>query len=149
MDNSQIYRAKTRWGASTADMTQYEITIQSTKHSLHKFLLITEFPPDWHTKQPLTQTNHTRWCINPFRSYVGPRLTLWFSCSAPMSEDIRHVFVAPALLSEPVRCFSSCSMDFGQQIAQIVLFLFLSRPSVLMWTGDCALYSRGCVSHPK
>jgi len=23
-----------------------------------------KFPPDRHTKQPLTQTNHTRWCIN-------------------------------------------------------------------------------------
>jgi hypothetical protein len=32
-------------------------------------------------------------------------------------------FVRP--LSEPVRRFSSCSMDFNQQIAQVVLFLFL------------------------
>jgi len=24
-----------------------------------------EGTPDWHTKQSLTQTNHTRWCINP------------------------------------------------------------------------------------
>jgi hypothetical protein len=28
-------------------------------------------------------------------------------------------------LSEPVRRFSSCSTDFSQQIAQVVLFLFL------------------------
>jgi len=27
-----------------------------------------EFLPDWHTKQSLTQTNHTRWCINTIRS---------------------------------------------------------------------------------
>jgi len=66
-----------------------------------------------------------------------------------MSEDVRHVFVAPAPLSEPVRRFSSYSMDFGQQTAQVVLFLFLGRPCVLMQTGDCALYSRGRVSHPK
>jgi hypothetical protein len=35
MDSSQIYKAQTRWGASTADLTQYEITTESTKHSLH------------------------------------------------------------------------------------------------------------------
>ena len=29
------------------------------------------------------------------------------------------------LLSEPVRRFSSCSTGFSQQIAQVVLFLFL------------------------
>ena len=28
----------------------------------------THFPPDRHTKQSLTQTNHTRWCINTIRS---------------------------------------------------------------------------------
>jgi hypothetical protein len=33
-------------------------------------------------------------------------------------------FVRP--LSEPVRRFSSCSTDFSQQIAQVVLFLFLN-----------------------
>jgi hypothetical protein len=42
--------------------------------------------------------------INPFRSYVGPRPTLWFSCSAPMSEDVRHVFVA--FVARPLRCRS-------------------------------------------
>jgi len=30
-----------------------------------------QFPPDWHTKQSLTQTNHTRWCINTIRSPDG------------------------------------------------------------------------------
>jgi hypothetical protein len=36
------------------------------------------------------------------------------------------VFVASVRpLSEPVRRFSSCSTDFSQQIAQVVLFLFL------------------------
>jgi hypothetical protein len=29
-------------------------------------------------------------------------------------------------------------------IAQVVLFLFLGRRCVLMGTGDCMLYSRGC-----
>jgi hypothetical protein len=37
------------------------------------------------------------------------------------------VFVAFARpLSEPVRRFSSCSTDFSQQIAQVVLFLYLN-----------------------
>jgi len=27
-----------------------------------------QFPPDRRTKQSLTQTNHTRWCINTIRS---------------------------------------------------------------------------------
>jgi len=67
-----------------------------------------------------------------FRSDVGRRPT-HFCCVC-----------APAPLSEPVRRFSSCSTDFSQQIAQVVLFLFLGRPCVSMWTGDCALYLRGC-----
>ena len=92
-----------------------------------------------------SSSSSRRWTsFNPFRSYAGPCPTLWFSCSAPMSEDIRLVFVVSAPLSEPVQRFSSFSKDFGQQIAQVVLFLFLGRPCVLMWTGDCALYSRGC-----
>ena len=39
--------------------------------SLCKWLLdmpIRREPPDRHTKQSLTQTNHTRWCINTIRS---------------------------------------------------------------------------------
>jgi hypothetical protein len=39
------------------------------------------------------------------------------------SDMVFVAFVRP--LSEPVRRFSSCSMDFSQQIAQVVLFLFL------------------------
>jgi hypothetical protein len=39
------------------------------------------------------------------------------------SDMVFVAFVRP--LSEPVRCFSSCSTDFSQQIAQVVLFLFL------------------------
>ena len=39
------------------------------------------------------------------------------------SDTVFVVFVRP--LSEPVRRFSSCSRDFSQQIAQVVLFLFL------------------------
>jgi len=38
------------------------------------------------------------------------------------SDMVFVMFVRP--LSEPVRCFSSCSKDFSQQIAQVVLFLF-------------------------
>jgi len=32
-----------------------------------------QFPPDRHTKQSLTQTNRTRWCINAIRSHDGER----------------------------------------------------------------------------
>jgi hypothetical protein len=39
------------------------------------------------------------------------------------SDKIFVAFVRP--LSEPVRRFSSCTTDFSQQIAQVVLFLFL------------------------
>jgi hypothetical protein len=39
------------------------------------------------------------------------------------SDTVFVTFVRP--LSEPVRRFSSCSTDFNQQIAQLVLFLFL------------------------
>jgi hypothetical protein len=39
------------------------------------------------------------------------------------SETVFVAFVSP--LSEPVRRLSSCSKDFSQQIAQVVLFLFL------------------------
>jgi len=30
--------------------------------------IVLQFPRDRHTKQSLTQTNHTRWCINTIRS---------------------------------------------------------------------------------
>jgi hypothetical protein len=33
-----------------------------------------------------------RYILRPFQSYIGPRPTLWFSCSAPMSENVRHCF---------------------------------------------------------
>jgi hypothetical protein len=39
------------------------------------------------------------------------------------SDTVFVAFVRP--LPEPVRRFSSCSKDFSQQIAQVVLFLFL------------------------
>jgi hypothetical protein len=39
------------------------------------------------------------------------------------SDTVFVAFVCP--LSEPVRRFSSYSTDFSQQIAQVVLFLFL------------------------
>jgi hypothetical protein len=40
-----------------------------------------------------------------------------------MSHTVFVAFLRP--LSEPVRCFFSCSTDFSQQIAQVVLFLYL------------------------
>jgi hypothetical protein len=39
------------------------------------------------------------------------------------SDTVFVAFVCP--LSEPVRRFSSCITDFSQQVAQVVLFLFL------------------------
>jgi hypothetical protein len=39
------------------------------------------------------------------------------------SDTVFVAFVRP--LSEPVRRFFSCSTDFSQQIAQVVLFLYL------------------------
>ena len=39
---------------------------------------------------------------------------------------------APAPLPEPVRRFSSCSMDFSQQLAQVTTLLFPVRPCVLL-----------------
>jgi hypothetical protein len=44
------------------------------------------------------------------------------------SDTVFVAFVCP--LSEPVRRFSSCSTDFSQQVAQVVLFLFLSFKTV-------------------
>jgi hypothetical protein len=46
-----------------------------------------------------------------------------------MSDTVIVAFVRP--LSEPVRRFSSCSTEFSQQIAQVVLFLFLYVFSLL------------------
>jgi hypothetical protein len=46
-----------------------------------------------------------------------------------MSDTVFVAFVRP--LSEPVRRFSSCSTDFSQQIAQVVLFLFVH--AFLFW----------------
>jgi hypothetical protein len=40
------------------------------------------------------------------------------------SDTVFVAFVRP--LSEPVRRVSSCSTDFSQHIAQVVLFLFLN-----------------------
>jgi hypothetical protein len=40
-----------------------------------------------------------------------------------MSDTVFFFFFRPP--SEPVRRFSSCSTDFSQQIAQVVLFLCL------------------------
>jgi hypothetical protein len=53
------------------------------------------------------------------RQYDFPVL---FGCRK-MSDTAFVAFVRP--LSEPVRRFSSCSTDFSQQIAQVVLFLYL------------------------
>jgi hypothetical protein len=55
-----------------------------------------------------------------FRSDVRRRPTRYFC-----------YICSPAPLSEPVRHFSWRSSDFSQQIAQVVLFLFVGRPRVL------------------
>jgi hypothetical protein len=56
---------------------------------------------------------------NLVRQYDFPIL-LW---CRKMSDTGFFAFVRP--LSEPIQRFSSCSTDFSQQIAQVVLFLFL------------------------
>jgi hypothetical protein len=38
--------------------------------------------------------------VNPFRSYIGPRPTVRFFSSAPMSEDVRHLLL--------LRLFARC-----------------------------------------
>jgi hypothetical protein len=153
--------------------------------------------------QLLTQSHYTLpWkfiqkigfsCINPFQSYVGPRLTLrvfcsqrfswsltlsnpiflppayspaliyfgwergwWITCNYPtvlkekninrnrksttcticwlksvlyegkhQDQENHNVRWSPTLWFSCSRCFSSCIMDFSQQVAQVVLFLFL------------------------
>jgi hypothetical protein len=133
------------------------------------------------------------WEINPFRSYVGPPPTLWFSCSRRFSwlltlsnpiflplayspaliyfgrerswwftcnyptvlkekninrkrksttcaicwlksllpeekrreQENHNIWLRPTLWFSCCRLFSLCSTDFSQQIAQVVLFLFL------------------------
>jgi hypothetical protein len=89
-----------------------------------------------------TKTIHMRkpvaYHINPLKT---KRRLLYLTLSEPMSDLVRQydfpvplrcrktsdtvfvAFVRP--LSEPVRRFSSFSTDFAQQIAQVVLFLFL------------------------
>jgi hypothetical protein len=50
--------------------------------------------------------------FNPFRSYVGPCPTVWFSCSAPMSEDVWHGFCC--VCSPTVRaCLMLFLMQYG------------------------------------
>jgi hypothetical protein len=48
-----------------------------------------------------------------------------------MSDTLFCCVFSPAPLSEPVQHFSYCSTVFSQQIAPVVLFLFLGRPCVL------------------
>jgi hypothetical protein len=80
------------------------------------------------------------WFLSAFRNYVG-KIQVSLPLSDPTSDLVRQydfpvpfrcrkksdtvfvAFVCP--LSEPVRRFYSCSTDFSQQIAQVVLFLFL------------------------
>jgi hypothetical protein len=56
---------------------------------------------------------------DPVRQYNFPIL---LPCRKT-SDAVFVAFVRP--LSEPVRLFYSCSTDFSQQIAQVVLFLLL------------------------
>jgi hypothetical protein len=41
---------------------------------------------------PVSHCSYKNVTFNPFRSYIGPRPTVWFSSSAPMSEDVWHGF---------------------------------------------------------
>jgi hypothetical protein len=79
--------------------------------------------------------------VNPFRSYIGPRPTVWFSCSAPMSEDVRHGFCCifspgdtACILGKPLR--NMCSSHFmlykfllttDASSAQVTLLVFLEN----------------------
>jgi hypothetical protein len=64
-----------------------------------------------------------------------------------------RLFAAP--LSETVQFFSSCSTDFSQQIAQVVLFLFLSAGCTLSVSRQamcfdvnmrsCLVFARMCL----
>jgi hypothetical protein len=59
-----------------------------------------------HHRTPITAASHTTSSMsgkytrfNPFRSYVGPRLTLWFSCSWRFSWSLslsNPIFLPPA-----------------------------------------------------
>jgi hypothetical protein len=60
-----------------------------------------------------------------------------------MSDTVLVAFVRP--LSEPVRRFSSCSTDFSQQIAQVVLFLFLH---VFLFSNRRIITSNPPISFP-
>jgi hypothetical protein len=70
----------------------------------------------WDLTRRLTLSDPTSYLV---RQYDFPVL---LRCRKT-SDMVFVAFVRP--LSEPVRRFSSCSTDFSQQIAQVVLFLFL------------------------
>jgi hypothetical protein len=84
-----------------------------------------------------------------FPSFVDVRMRcIMLTLSDPTSDLVRHCdfplplrcrvtsdtflccVCAPAPLSEPVRHFPSCTTDFSQQVAQVVLFLFHGRYAV-------------------
>jgi hypothetical protein len=63
-------------------------------------------------------------CVNPFRSSIVRQYDFPVPLQCRKTSDAVFIaFLRP--LSEPVRRFSSCSTDFSQQIARVLLFLFL------------------------
>jgi hypothetical protein len=66
------------------DMKLQSLTLESKPHLALEILRI--------FNQNRTMANVQYMPLNPFRSYIGPRPIVWFSCSAPMSEDVRQSF---------------------------------------------------------
>jgi flagellar biosynthesis GTPase FlhF len=86
------------------------------EHKKTQNMLISNKFSDHYSNTELTLSDPTS---NLVRQYDFP---VPFRCRK-MSDTVFVAFVRP--LSEPVRCFSSFSTDFSQQIARVVLFLFL------------------------
>jgi hypothetical protein len=58
--------------------------------------------------------------INPFRSYVGPRPTLRFSFSTPMSENVRHIFFCLCARSAVGGC-PTLFLKYGHFLYAVIL----------------------------
>jgi hypothetical protein len=62
--------------ATIVVVSRLRVNTSSGMISLYKWLLGIPVPPDRRTKQSLTQTNHTRWCIDTVRSPDDEQLML-------------------------------------------------------------------------
>jgi hypothetical protein len=78
--------------------------------------------------------------FNHFRSYVKPRPTVWFSCSAPMSENVRHGF----LLRLFARCrslsdaFPHVVRTLANRLCRLYTFCF----SMFLSFWNCSIITR-------